>query len=125
MSGFLEDGTKRLSHLRVFCGKFVEEAKKQGVYVDRPTPDEVTRMFQMSLPGFGVLEKTPKGRKRNLFALKRTQLLKLHREEGRKASGSGVVRRQKRKLGEAGKAGREEVRWGAWFRTQMYGRGRS
>ena len=110
VQGFLQDGGKRLNDMKVLCGKFVEVAKAEGVYVDRPTPEEVSKVFRHCLPALGVPDKTPKGRKRNLFTCKWTQLLKLYREELKKVTGGGGRRRRRRTLTDEGKAAREEER---------------
>ena len=57
---------ERFSHLRWLMGEVESEAKRAKVWVDSPTVEQATEVFQATMPHLGLPTKSPKGRKRRM-----------------------------------------------------------
>ena len=97
---FIVRGGKTLNDMRLFVRLISDEAKRKGLYVDNPTPQECIHIYNACSNVFLISDTTAKGRNRNMAALKWTSMLRLRSDvlkRSREANGIDTqIRRTRR-----------------------------
>ncbi len=80
---------ERFSHLRWLMGEIESEAKRAKVWVDSPSVEQATEVFQATMTHLGLPTKSPKGRKRRVQDLNWGTVVNSLRSVRRNVGGDG------------------------------------